>query len=431
MVIDHWPLDRDINYTGKATLPVTEMFNATARDDTLGVDSQNHYEDPSMQASLLTAWSYWETPQQSYLDFDPIPANCSSQYCRWHNTTSLVIQHECQSALASRRRDGHGQSQQANITSGVDVIVNGTSVTIPTILRLNASRTIPDTSNFMTTYNKNRALIIHLAAIASHDEQRFDAAECIMYWAAEHNSETLYDSARDANLNETLKSVHDLPENRSSTEYDKDILLKAPCNANNGTDMCYFTITKDAHLGLQDLLTGFLTGHVSRNTRDNETIFKPSSLAVNLFGWSWKEKMGESSNPLNMTLDIYLGNTALGLSGYIRTAASTQLNGINEGNRLVYVIDWVYVIYPGVMLLLSLYLFVITMVLTRRMPAWKTSLLPFLYHGFDRPMSDLGYDLSSLPWMEEISKEKRVVLRDDGDGFGLRLREAARNTETD
>lgn len=289
---------------------------------------------------------------------------------------------------------------------------------------------MPDDSVFMTPHNRNRALIVHLAAIADHNEQRIDAAECILYWVAEHSLETFYNNATGLKINQTIHSTYDLPENRTSTEDDKDIVLKAPCNTNNGTNLCQFIVTQAAHFGLRKLLEKTLTGYVYRNPSQDGIIFKASSPLINLFAWSWKENLSdwEDPCPLNSTLHDYMKYTAIGLSGYIRSIKYTELNGQNGSEEGVYTIAWVYVIFPGVMLILSLYLFAFTVWLTRGMPAWKNSLLPFLYHGFDRPVSYEGYDLYSLPWMEEISKEKKVVLRDDDDGLGLRLREAKINS---
>lgn len=121
-------------------------------------------------------------------------------------------------------------------------------------------------------------------------------------------------------------------------------------------------------------------------------------------------------------------NTIYSLSGYIRTKHATQLEGQNGSFEPIFHIEWKYTIYPGAMLILTLYLFAFIVWATRSMPIWKSSLLPYLYHGFDRPVLDSRYDLSSLPWMEEFSKEKKVVLRDADDGLGLKLREMDRGT---
>lgn len=85
---------------------------------------------------------------------------------------------KCRSAAATFGKDGHGYSKEAGITSSIDVITNGSSTRRKAIINLRASPQIPENSGFNRT-DRQRAVIIHLAAIAEHDEQSFDAAECV------------------------------------------------------------------------------------------------------------------------------------------------------------------------------------------------------------------------------------------------------------
>ncbi|KAF5501580.1 hypothetical protein CGCS363_v006288 [Colletotrichum siamense] len=425
----YWPLKHRINETTVALLPVTEMFNVTARRDIIGVDTQNYSEDPGMQAALFTAWSFYENPLFANQEIDQVSANCSSTYCRWHNTTTLSMAVKCCSAATTFGRDGHGYSKEADIASSIDVITNGLSTRRQAIINLRASPKIPENSGFNRT-DRQRAVIIHLAAIAEHDEQSFDAAECLIFWTAAHVSETVYHNNSGSTLTQTVASIQSIPENRTSTE-DESIVFKAPCSGKRNTETCSFKITNDANLTVRKLLTDFMTGYVYRDPNQNGTLFIPSSTVMDLFAWSWRTTLVKVSmfpNPLTTTLEVYMLNTIYSLSGYIRTKQATQLEGQNGSFEPIFHIEWKYTIYPGAMLILTLYLFAFTVWATRSMPVWKSSLLLYLFHGFDRLVLDSRYDLSSLPWMEEFSKEKKVVLRDADDGLGLKLRDMDRGT---
>ncbi|KAH0427223.1 hypothetical protein CcaCcLH18_09780 [Colletotrichum camelliae] len=78
---EYWSPEGVINKTEIAQLPVTEVFNVTARRDILGVDNQNFSEDPGIQAALFTAWSFYQNPQFVNQEINPVSANCSSTYC--------------------------------------------------------------------------------------------------------------------------------------------------------------------------------------------------------------------------------------------------------------------------------------------------------------------------------------------------------------
>ncbi|GKT53046.1 hypothetical protein ColTof4_12979 [Colletotrichum tofieldiae] len=82
----------------------------------------------------------------------------------------------------------------------------------------------------------------------------------------------------------------------------------------------------------------------------------------------------------------------------------------------------VYVLYPGTMLVLSSFLFIFTMWRTRRLPTWKNSPLPLLYHGFELPPGYQATELSNLAYMEQASRAQYVVLQDHDDGLGFKLR---------
>ncbi|KAL3292649.1 hypothetical protein RB213_004876 [Colletotrichum asianum] len=305
-------------------------------------------------------------------------ANCSSTYCRWHNTTTLDVIWRCHGAPATIDTDGFGYSQTANITSMVDVVINGLSTPRQAILSLKASPKIPENSTFNPPDYSN------------------------------------------------LVS----PENRTTAEDKKDIVFKAPCSGQGNGNICDFNITRQAHLAVRKALTDFTAGLLYRDPSRNGTLFIRSSPVMDLFTWLWRTNLAlvaKYPNPLNTTLSFYTLNAAWGLSGYIRTKQATQLDGKNGSFEPILNIEWKYTIYPGVILIMTLYLFAFTVRATRDMPVWKSSLLPSLHHGFDRPVLGWNYDLSSLPWMEGFSKEKRVVLWDAGDGLGLRPRGTKRD----
>lgn len=90
-------------------------------------------------------------------------------------------------------------------------------------------------------------------------------------------------------------------------------------------------------------------------------------------------------------------------------------------------IKWVNVLYLGCLITLSTYLFCIAMWRARGTPIFKNSVLPLLYHRFQYPARKQGENFSNSVWMERVGKQKYVVLRDDADGLGLKLRECELN----
>ncbi|KAF4853521.1 hypothetical protein CGCSCA4_v002167 [Colletotrichum siamense] len=186
---------------------------------------------------------------------------------------------KCRSAAATFGKDGLGYSQEADITSSIDVTTDGSLTRRQAIMNLRASPKIPENSGFNKT-DRQRAVIIHLAAIAEHDEQSFDAAECLTFWTAAHVSETVYHNKSGLTLTQTVASIQSLPENRTSTE-DKNIVFKAPCSGKRNTETCSFKITNDANLAVRKLLTDFMTGMGYPQHAGMEVI--PSSILVSRF----------------------------------------------------------------------------------------------------------------------------------------------------
>ncbi|GKT76192.1 hypothetical protein ColTof4_08615 [Colletotrichum tofieldiae] len=294
----------------------------------------------------------------------------------------------------------------------------------PTRLHLETNAKIPENSTFKD-YIENPGLIVHLAAIVGSKSQEFEAVECVLYWQA-LRADLRY-NATEPWLEVANYSQYDEGRLVGSEEGEQKIVFDAPCNHSNGdprdgNDTCEYIVTNNANLGLRNLLIDFFTGYVYREPTENAG--RHGNIATDLLWQSFKVSQNlTSENPLQFTLNAYVNNVASLVSLHIRTASDSKVFGETWAVTQFWVVKWRNIPYMALLLALSTYLFSFAMWRTWGQPTWKNSVLPFLYHGFEHPAREQGKDSSNLVWMERASKQKHVVLRNDFDGLGLKLRE--------
>lgn len=407
-------------------LPFVDGFDLHPPSDVVIMDNDDIKADQRMEASLYSAWMFSMNTQKSKVSpefnmLNSMPFQCSGESCEWNNYTTLTVQSQCQSVPATVDSTGHGYSEKANISSSVyHATSHNTSAPVGTILNFEPSQTVPENSTFESSIADHLAVIIHVAAISVDSSHRAEAAECILYWEVQH-----FPTLSSPRLPATLAAEPPeriLPKTGKATTGD-EIIFEAPCNSDSKLGTCDYKVNRVSSQELQHPLGKFLEGYVLLDPK-NDTHLKAFGKVTDIFARSWIEKrIGEAENSLETTLDEYMSNLATGITVHLLHTAKQSLMGKATWHKGMYEIKWLYVIYPGTMVALSSYLFLFAMWKTRRMPIWKTSLLPFLYHGFQHLAHEEGCNLSHLAWMENASKNRMVALRDEHDGLGLKLRD--------
>ncbi|KAH0427224.1 hypothetical protein CcaCcLH18_09781 [Colletotrichum camelliae] len=421
---------QDLQEGQNASMPFVDLLDHHPRTSTTFVDENDEIET-GMGAALSSAWLYSTNPQKSNVPVSLLPANCwaggqmDTNFCGWEGYTTLAAKSVCRIAPATKEPTGLGHSYQANINSSVGALGNrNASSFAPARLKFEASLEIPKTSSFTTSFPDQSTVIIYLAAIADGGLHEVVATECVLNWQVQHIPKLLMFPSFTA-------STYNPLERQGSTWYDKtkpihpgidnETIFAAPCNPKSGDPNCEYKVKRAATLQLQNYLKDFLPGYVLPDSQNN-TRLKAVGKAIDVFARSWIDSKGvDTQTSLNESLDDYMSNLAKGITGYMLSKA-TKMSVGQITSYGVCRIAWYHIAYPLTMVVLSAYLLLFTMWWTRPMPVWKTSLLPFLYHGLQHPPYEQGYDLSSLGSMREASNHQTVALRDEKDGLGLRLR---------
>lgn len=410
-----------------ATIPFVDLFDHHPPTDVTIIDERNITTDPELEVSLYSAWLYNMSPRKPTAPVASLPLYCIEEVCEWDKYTTLVAQSQCQSVPATVGSDGIAYSDRANINSSVSASGSGNVSVVPALLKFQMSTTIPKNSSFTTLFPDQSVVIIHLAAIANFDFRGVVAAECVLHWQVQHIPKiraTLFDTGQwtYSPSNSTPYTVTKPGQSADGNEF----LFEAPCNSDHGGDNCDYRVNRNAAVELQRPLGEFFQGYVLTDSLDDSRL-KVFGKAMDVFARSWVDSAGlDLRKSLTLTLEDYMSNVATAITGYI-IATATKVSTGTTGALFVYRISWYYMVYPGVMLVVSTYILIYAMWKTRRMPVWKTSLLPFLYHGFQNTAIEDGHDLSHLAWMQEASKSRIVALRDEHDGHGLKLRDSRRD----
>lgn len=404
-------------------------------------DREYLHADPGLKSAVLTGWA---NPNNLYrlVKGNSMPLVCSTDSCRWLNMTSLDVSYACNSSQIARSAGGYVSSDQANITNRLEVKgPSGIPADTPVQLRIKTSGSVPANSSFRGSAFDGPVLIAHVAAISdsgriigkSRQRSAQEAVECVLYWQLRTDEQLTYNNtAKQFTATNTVENTTAWIEPGKGPGRPGNITLEGPCNAGSNSTIeskdgdCLYKISLDAHEGFQRYLREFVKGSVrpAASTTDGaDSGFVPDTWAVDMLWWSWMRNLdAQDAAPLQSVVDTYVYRLAQRTTDAIRAPSPDWMQGLVWTDEY-YEIRWRYVLFLCAMLVASVYLFFFAMWRTREMPAWKTSLLPFLYHGFEQPAREQGDDFSNLAWMEKASARKKVVLKDDGDGLGLKLRD--------
>ncbi|KAE9566361.1 hypothetical protein CGMCC3_g17476 [Colletotrichum fructicola] len=420
---------RDPQDGQNASMPFANLFDRHPRTITTIVDESNDEIDTGMGAALYSAWLYNTNPQKANVPVSFLSTTCEvnepdREFYKWEGYTTLAAKSMCRVAPATKEPIGLGHSYQANINSSVRAVGNhNASSFIPARLKFEASLKIPKTSSFASSFSDQSAVIIYLAAIADSGLPNIVATECVLNWQVQHVQNVALSSYTASTYNPLERSDSDwiYKPKISHPRIEDETIFEGPCNPKSGGSNCEYKVKRAATLQVQNYLKDFLSGYVLPESQNN-TRFTATGKAMEVFAQPWIDsKDAGTQTSLNDTLAEYMSNLAEGITGYMLSTATNSTTGQILSFGLCE-IAWYHIAYPLTMVVLSAYLLLFTMWWTRRMPVWKTSLLPFLYHGLQHPPYEQGYDLSSLGSMREMSNYQTVALRDEDDGLGLRLR---------
>ncbi|KAF6787579.1 hypothetical protein CMUS01_16449, partial [Colletotrichum musicola] len=394
---------REDTYDGKALLPYTIHYNGYMRGDLQG-SLDRLTASSSMQAAIYTAWSFYENMQFTSPELNTLPINCSKDACRWTSVITLAANFTCQSAPTATDSDGFIYSTQANIANHLDVAGLNETEAHGGFLFLNSSAKIPPASSFAVLAD-NPGVIIHTAALArarKEGKRYYEAVECILYWQARLISDTTFNATTGMLDSPPFVKATELEDVKLESE-GGNITIAAPCNDSDGETECEYSITSPANIGLQNFLVRNIAGVAYG--KDDHSVVAPDTLIMGLLASSIfaVDPPGNDTAPLQETLRHYLNNVAIAIGDEMRTFSRTTISGKVHVIEPYYDIYWRFVLYPGLLLLLSMCFMFVTMWRTWKLPVWKTSPLPMLYHGFDRPVGGEQYDVTNLAWMTQVS----------------------------
>jgi hypothetical protein len=110
-------------------------------------------------------------------------------------------------------------------------------------------------------------------------------------------------------------------------------------------------------------------------------------------------------------LEQVMKNLAASLSRYARDLSSATISGTSSSPEYYVVVSWVWLTLPGVLILLGIILLVSTALRNnhQKMGLWKSSVLPFLYHGLEDSLIERD-EIESLSRMGQAANEVKVRL---------------------
>ncbi|KAF6808462.1 hypothetical protein CSOJ01_07505 [Colletotrichum sojae] len=389
----------EVPYDGKALLPYTIHYNSYM-DRGMDGSLDNLTASPSMQAAFYTAWSYYENRQFIRPEINTLPINCSEDACRWNDVITLAANFTCHPAPTATDPDGFIYATQADINNHLNVAGLNESEAHFGALFLKSSPRIPLNSSFASLVD-NPGIIMHIAGLAVGREDgkiHYEAVECILYWQVRHISEAMFNTTTD--VLDHFGAQGTRLERVTMDDKGENITIPAPCVDTNGETECGYSITRLAHIGLQNFLVRNIAGSVY--IKNDQVFIEPETVVMGLLMSTMFE--GGHTPTLQAALDYYLTNVVISIGDDMRTVSGTNISGKVHVIEPYYDIYWRFALYPGLLLLLSMCFVFVTMWRTWKLPVWKTSTLPMLYHGFDRPVGGEQYDVTNLAWMTQVSK---------------------------
>lgn len=129
-------------------------------------------------------------------------------------------------------------------------------------------------------------------------------------------------------------------------------------------------------------------------------------------------------------LEITMKNIASSITQYARDTSDSALLG-TMGTTDSYVhVRWPWLILPAVLIVLGVILLGTTAYISAKLKLWKTSVLPFLYHGLDKGLVPEGDELGCMSQMEGAADTVTVRLEYSDPKQRLMLRGGFQESKT-
>lgn len=411
-----------------ALLGVTNLYNESS---SVSTNNDKFTATIPMQSAVISGW--WFSSSTSTQQTMQVKSTCISGNCTWEDVSTLAIGYSCSTAPVESGSEGIYISTQASINNTAG---DGSNATYSLVAR----PSIPENSSFAEAGNHHvdASVIVHVAALGlTSAGDDYEAAECILYWKVakiSHNSE--FNGVIQTPWDGDETYTKPAPNNSSGA----DAVIKPNWKDDSGCRFgsqsfprhdpaCSFTVTTNAHTGLQTFLVNFLS--MSEGYGEDGATRYTTSDSLNAFIYSW-------NGTLYDTMDGVLQSTTQFMSSEVARSPALFDGEEQDGSVYGYVwtfeaqftVKWTWAAYPVGMLLVSTALFVITIWQSRKDAIWKNSFLPTLYHSFgsSEGVGTYAYDLRELEGMQEVAANQKARMVADENWIGKRLKLAEGET---
>lgn len=403
---------------GIATIPRINNYG-TFNEYTTGDVPGDQLPWPSMVAAINYGLSYTSS---LFWAGSELPVHCLTGNCTFGTYQSLIVERQCMDVT------GYLDSSDDSVVK----IPRG-----PHLRRLDGIINSSATTEYpaMDIFKDVGPLITNFQVITNPDLELWApvAMQCVLYWAVNTfgNSSmtnfTLYEpiTGRWTNLSTEARTTYKQP------DY---IILQPPDCWINGTQItnstderCQNWVGNLAQLGLQNFLSSDrygLTGEVYKTSNGWFT--------SNLFVNSLSNVVADAlTNETYNVMELTINNTAIMITQGVRQLPtnSTDYWAYEPANGTVYQWETFYGIHFKFLALThfivagSVMFLLLTVFLCRTDHPWKTSTLPFLFHGFTTRDRNAFGEMPRYVDMREASESMKVKLAMTAEGQRLVSRE--------
>ncbi|EQK98037.1 arginase family protein [Ophiocordyceps sinensis CO18] len=327
---------------------------------------------------------------------------CHTANCTWPVFPTLAVCGRCAPApvkvhcTKETRSCSFGVSPKTNAT-----LIEGADVDLFQVNPVNGSL-----SN-ATDYNKTFVSMFEIMTISQRaTATRTTAAECALWFCLKAYSV----SVADGRARQTVVAVWDESrfEAATSAHSDEHVFVSVPQGMNT-QQMSRFSVSDRSLKALRSFIDSLTSGR-----------FEHASDVIN-FSSDWIEAMWQATADLGTWMDKF----SLSLTneirehGTIRDPYMTNYEG-NASKMANYVhVQWFWMMYPALLLVISLYYLVGTIMAGARddVSAWKGDSLPMLFSRIDARILALSSEKMDVPkGLDDLGKS-RVALTKDKDGY--------------
>ena len=299
-------------------------------------------------------------------------------------------------------------------------------------------------------------LIDHVTALANLGTFPYtqpSAVECALYWCVQtlnanysntqgDPQDVFYEAFPPSIWTDTTASAKNF-----TPGLDGDITLIPPSCFINGSEItqqhnasylenCTFSTGGTSHHAIQNYLAGypgspgspgsagFLQGVIvsTNSTPTNDSNhWNVSSLAANAINAGSFSGCQQNDTDSDCTADPFtlldgmLGNMALYMSNEVRKESSNYAFGTMQLMQSHYDVEWGWLAYPIIVVLIAIIFLLATMVRSRHTDPWKASVLALILHGLDDEARNDWHELDDAREMRNVRQTWLVSLdRRDG-----------------